>query len=268
MVQDYYGTSAYHSFNQKNYILFLQSVDIVDKEQENESRWARGLRGHPALESLGSVKYFFEVDDNSPFINMLRMNYDSIAQFGDVKVLQNKYFLPMGIAFDTYFTRSEFDKMSSAQKDFMMLRGFFIKDDEAPKYAGLSRFNLKDTLAPSSYTWETLGMYTQELKKDTFKMETHGQTFFKGTIGLEKKKLVFFSIPFDKGWKASVDGAEQELVLVDAGMTGLIVDKGNHTIELHFDPRFRKEGMIVSVASLGLFGFLVWRKRKQKQTAV
>ncbi|MGQ0829781.1 MAG: YfhO family protein, partial [Bacteroidota bacterium] len=55
MVHDYYGTSAYNPFNQKYYILFLQSVGLARKDQETDSRWAQGLAGRPLLESIASV---------------------------------------------------------------------------------------------------------------------------------------------------------------------------------------------------------------------
>ena len=264
LAQDYYGTSAYHSFNQKYYILFLQSVNVVNKENENESRWANGLKNRPALESLGSVKYFLTVDENSSMRYVLSMGFDSIGHFGDVTVSQNKNHLPLGFAFDKYLTHSDFDKLSNPQKDFTLLRAFFIEDGEEKKYAGLARFQLTDTLPESAYTWDLIRDLTDSLRKNTLHMTEHGQTHFKGTIDLEKKELVFFSIPFDKGWKAHVDGKEQEILLVDAGLSGILLEKGKHNIELDFIPRFRKEGTIVSLTSLGLFVFLAWRKRKQK----
>jgi uncharacterized membrane protein YfhO len=265
LAQDYYGTSSYHSFNQKNYILFQQAFDIIHKDNENESRWAPGLRGRFALESLGSVKYIFYVEDNSQYRNVLKASADSIAQFGDVTVFKNKFYLPLGFAYDKVITRSEFDKLSFNQKDFVALRSFVIDDKDKNDYKDFIPFDLKDTLPLSGYTWDVFKSFTDERKKDTLQISEHGQTFIKGTITLDKKQLLFFSIPFDKGWKATVDGNEQELKLVDAGLTGIILDKGKHTVELNFKPRHRTETVLISFVSLGLFGFLSWRKFRKKQ---
>lgn len=260
LVQDYYGTSCYNGFNQMYYIYFLQSVGIVRKEVEMESRWASGLTGRPLLESIGSVKYFLDRRGDNP---SLKATHDSIAQFGNVKVLRNKYYLPLGFTYDRYLTSSEFDKLSPTQKDFTLLSAIFVNEDEKETFSGFTKYNLSDTLSLSNYTWDVYRKRVDELKKDTLSITERGQDFIKGNIELDKKKVLFLSIPYDKGWKALVDGQEQELKIVDAGMTGLILDKGKHTIELQFTPRFVKIGLIVSLSSLLVYGLLFWRSRKQ-----
>ncbi|MBA3706772.1 MAG: YfhO family protein, partial [Bacteroidetes bacterium] len=261
LVHDYYGTSAYNPFNQKYYILFLQSVGLARKDMETDSRWAQGLAGRPLLESIASVKYYLDRKHENP---NLRMTHDSIAQFGDVKVFKSKYFIPLGFAFDRYMTSSDFEKLSLTQKDFSMLRAFIIEDAEKEAYGSFGKFELKDTLPLSSYTWDVYRDFVNELKKDTLTITERNQSFFKANIHLDKKKLLFLSIPFDKGWKAKVNGTEQEIKLVDAGMSGIMLDKGDHQLELEFTPRYLKKGLIVSLIALAVYGFLLWWSRRKK----
>src|SRR5205823_1126909 len=142
LVQDYYGTSSYHSFNQKYYILFLEALGFIRKGVENDTRWAQGLRGRPVLESIASVKYFLVKNFDGQEVRylesgndpVLKLAFDSITQFGNVKVLQHKYSLPLGFMYDQYLTRSEFDKLSRTQKDFILLKTFFIADNEKETY--------------------------------------------------------------------------------------------------------------------------------------
>jgi uncharacterized membrane protein YfhO len=263
MAQDYYGTSSYNSFNQKQYITFLEALDIIKKGNESQSRWAQGLRGRSLRESIGTVKYYLVKNKTNP---ELETAYDSIAMFGNVKVFRNNYFLPLGFTYDHFITRSEFDKLSFDQKDLTMLKSFFINDDEQKTYSGFTKFNLSDTLPIENFSWDYCRKSVNELKKDTFNIIEKGQDFFNGTISLEKRKVVFLSIPYDKGWKALVDNKEQELKIVDAGMSGLILDKGQHTIELKFTPRFLKTGLVISLASLLLYWFLYSRSKKQNIT--
>jgi uncharacterized membrane protein YfhO len=265
MVQDYYGTSAYSSFNQINYILFLQAVDIARKGVEEDSRWAQGFSGRPVLESISSVKYRLSKKVN---YQDQQIQYDSIAKFGDVTVLLNKYYLPFGFIYDHFITRSEFDQLSTTQKDFTLLRAFVVNDNEKETYSGFSKFDLKDTLPLSGYTWDSYRNYIDELKKDSLNIIERGQTFFKASINLEKKKLLFLSIPYDKGWKVRVNGAKQELKLVDAGMTGVVLDKGNNIIELKYTPRFFRTGLIISLLFLILYIFLVLISRRQKKVVL
>ncbi|MGQ0829782.1 MAG: YfhO family protein [Bacteroidota bacterium] len=192
------------------------------------------------------------------------MTHDSIAQFGDVKVLKSKYFIPLGFTYDKYLTHSEFETLSLTQKDFTLLKAFVVEDAEKGDYSELTKFELKDTLPLSSYTWDVYRDYVIELKKDTLRIAERGQKFFKGTIHLDKKKLLFLSIPFDKGWKAKINGKEHEIKLVDAGMSGILLDKGDHKVELEFTPRYLKKGLIVSLIALAVYGFLIWRSRRKK----
>jgi uncharacterized membrane protein YfhO len=263
LAQDYYGTSSYNSFNQKQYITFLEALGIIKKGNEPESRWANGLRGRSLRESIGTVKYYLVKNKTNP---ELETAYDSIAMFGNVKVFKNNYFLPLGFTYDHFIKRSEFDKLSFDQKDLTMLKAFFINDDELKMYSGLTQFNLSDTLPMENFSWEYCRKNVNELKKDTFNIIEKGQDFFNGSISLEKRKVVFLSIPYDKGWTAIVDNKEQELKIVDAGMSALLLDKGKHIIELKFTPRFLKIGLVISLASLLLYLFLFSRAKKQRIT--
>ena len=57
LVHNYYGTSSYNSFNQKNYINYFKTMGVISKVSESESRWAPGLINRFILESLNDVKY-------------------------------------------------------------------------------------------------------------------------------------------------------------------------------------------------------------------
>ena len=86
---------------------------------------------------------------------------------------------------------------------------------------------------------------------------------------MEKQKLLFFSIPFDKGWVAKIDGKKVEPILVNIGFTGFLIDKGEHQVELSFTPRYYYSGALVSLFSIALFLILfvimyILKKRKQK----
>jgi uncharacterized membrane protein YfhO len=102
-------------------------------------------------------------------------------------------------------------------------------------------------------------------------MIEHRQNRIRGRVTLDKKQLLFFSIPFDVGWSAVVDGKQASLELVDFGLTGILLDKGEHSVELRFRPRFLTLGMIVSSAAMVTFvGLLLWpifKRRRESENA-
>jgi hypothetical protein len=70
IAQNYFGTQSYGSFNPKYYVRFLQEMDIASKEDETSTRWAIGVKYHPLLHGVFSVKYTlqaprFQVTPNS-----------------------------------------------------------------------------------------------------------------------------------------------------------------------------------------------------------
>jgi uncharacterized membrane protein YfhO len=78
-----------------------------------------------------------------------------------------------------------------------------------------------------------------------------------GRIQLTETRMLFFSIPFDQGWTAYVNGKPAQLLPLNAGMMGLLLSKGSHTVELSFFPPLVKEGTIASLAGIVLYGGLL-----------
>jgi len=57
MAQGYYGTTSYSSFNQLNYVRFLEETGLIQKGDESATRWVTGFRGNPLLQTFANVKY-------------------------------------------------------------------------------------------------------------------------------------------------------------------------------------------------------------------
>ncbi|MBI3521440.1 MAG: YfhO family protein [Bacteroidetes bacterium] len=251
-VQGFYGTPSYFSFNQKNYIKFLGDLNVIDVKDENSTRWAKGLGDRPILFSLASGKYWLSKrTDNA----VQGMGFDSINKFGDVKVYKNKYALPFGFTYDKGIGEDEFKKLSPGQKDFCLLRACVIGNEDKTTFAGVRSFNVADTTAPVSF--DNYLTYVNELKKENFKISKFSENNIIGDVNTADPKILFFSIPFDEGWKATLNGKEVKLYRLNCGLTGLLTEKGKNTVELTFVPRFKKIGTLVSLISLLVFAGLL-----------
>jgi len=251
-VQGFYGTPSYFSFNQKNYIRFLGDLNVIDVSDENSTRWAKGLADRPILFSLCAGKYWLSKrTDNT----LNGMGMDSINTFNDVRVYKNKYALPFGLTYNKVISHTDFMKFSSSQKDFAMLRSCVIDDEDLQNFASLQKFNAADTLQP--ITFDNYATYGHELKKDNFSVAKFSENHITGTVNTTEPKILFFSFPYDAGWKGTVNGQEVKLYRLNCGLTGLITQKGNNEVELRFTPRFKREGTIVSIIALLAFVGLV-----------
>ena len=252
-VQNFYGTASYHPFNQKNYIGFLERLHIIEGHDETQTRWAPGVsEDRMLLLSLVNVKYYL-TKQNNPMLR--KFGYDPIIRIGDVTAFENRYYLPLGITFDSFMTTDEFNNLSLSKKDITLLSACVIDPSQRRVFDDYKVLNKKDI--PDTYNFGVYKTDIQRLKQDLFAINKFGQNEIEGSIDLKKKKLLFFSIPFDKGWTAIVDGKIREIQRVNIGLMGLPLDEGFHSIRLVYEPPFLIIGVICTGISFLIFFFLV-----------
>ena len=263
-VQDFYGTSSYHSFNQSNYIKFLQTLEIINMDSERDARWSLGLTRCPLLHSFASIKYALSKDQD-PYL--LKFGYDLIEKrFGDVKVLKNKFFLPLGFTYENYISLKDFKSLSQNQKMITLYKAVVIDDSIYNSFGNVVKFDLSGM---SDNYWEKgFEKDVERLSQDTLKISEHGQNKIKGEINVDKDKILLFSIPFDKGWNIKIDGKRITPMMVNIGFIGVPVEKGSHRVELSFIPLYFYTGAIISFIAIVLFICLLTFKHLRDKKAV
>jgi uncharacterized membrane protein YfhO len=269
-IQGYYGAHAYTSFNQKYHVNFLQKMKVIADSNEIATRWLFGLRDRPLLMELTSHKYLLLKNSTQ---GLAGLGYDSIANINGIKVFKNNHSLPLGFTYNTLIESNEIQHLSIFQRDIMILKAAVVQPASEKIYSdnnyqkSISNFNYKtvaDTI--SNFSFAAYDSMIAALKRDTLQITSFEQNEIKGTIDNAEKKLLFFSIPFDKGWKAVIDGQEQENLLVNYGFLGYSLEKGKHTVELSYHAPYYNAGMGVSAFSLLLYAGLCWfyfKRRKE-----
>ena len=181
------------------------------------------------------------------------MGYDSVAQFGDVKVLKNSYFVPLGSAFGNYIQFSRFSKLSNNQKDFALLRAVVAEEPIADEFKKFKEYTLNDTIL--NLTFAEIESRVNALKKDTLQISHFSNNHITGTITLKEQKLLFFSIPYDKGWNATVDGQKATTVLCNLGFTGIFLKEGEHKVQMDFE--LPHVGLSLGLSGAGILIFIL-----------
>lgn len=261
MVQGYYGTTSYSSFNQLYYIKFLAGMKVIDPKNEFQTRWAPGVRGRLLLQSLVGVKYRLCKSD---WVGSANINFIPLKKFGNVTIYENKNYLPLGVAFSKYIAESDFRLLNEVQSDFMSLHAVVVPDSIAGSYSYLRQLGWADTTRDLMTT--TYNAIVDSTRKGNTMHITHfAQNNIRGEITVATPKLLFLAIPWDKGWHATVDGQPTNISIVDYGLMGIKLEPGSHKIELSYQIPYFYPSLGVSLASICIFiGLIVWDRKKKK----
>jgi len=71
------------------------------------------------------------------------------------------------------------------------------------------------------------------------------------------KKVLFFSIPYSTGWKATIDGKEIAVSRANTAFMAIEVPAGNHHITLRYMTPLLSEGLLVTFGSILIFAVLI-----------
>jgi hypothetical protein len=109
-----------------------------------------------------------------------------------------------------------------------------------------------------------------ELKKtsaNSFKVDNRG---FTATVSRDKENLVFFSVPYDKGWSATVNGKPCKIEEVNSGFMAVKVSKGESVIRFDYETPYLMVGIIITLVSaiILLLYVIVFSVYKRKYNAV
>lgn len=258
-VQGYFGVDSYHSFNQLNYIRFLDAVDIIG-DGESATRWASGVVDNPILTSFSAVKYML-VKNESHVKNISRYGFKLVHKEGDVLVLQNPYYLPFGFTYDRYLSEEAFMSLSTSNKRVALMKTAVVIDP-----TGVSPLALFDpkSIAPE-YGADVYVGDVRQRRSDMFKISDFNHNLIKGEVVIEQPKMLFFTLPFDSGWVATVNGKPVEIQQVNVGFSGVLLPEGRHVVELRYHLPYFVGSLILSVASILVLLAFVWIGRSSKR---
>ena len=127
-----------------------------------------------------------------------------------------------------------------------------VKDDGF-EFSKLNLFSLNTSL---------LNERLEQTKAQELKLETFSATHFAGTMDVFEDSTVLTTIPYSTGWKVWVDGQEVETYKILDSLLGFTISKGTHRIEYRYTTPFLLEGSLVSLASLLLLIFILYRRKK------
>lgn len=265
MFWDLYGFRSFHSLVPKG---VFDMYDLVGFERSVNSD--SDTINYMELRMLSSVKYVMISDEkikyaeNKAVIDKLK-GFEKVDYQNGYTILENQNFIPMGFAYDYYLDVQQFAKKPAVYKDNLLLKAAHIPVDIQDKYSDiLKELPLIDYSNTSEFDTISDAKELRENGIESFKTVKNG---FTATTNYDEDKLVMFSVPYDSGWSAKINGQDAEFDVINGGFIGMRVPAGENLIEFSYISPGFWIGLITTGAGLLVLGIyiLIWIKtRKQK----
>lgn len=97
----------------------------------------------------------------------------------------------------------------------------------------------------------------KDLSSQTMTATTISDTVIEGAVRAEEDGILYLSVPYDKGWTATVDGKNVTAMSLFGAFIGLRLSKGSHEIRLEYETPGFSIGLTVSFICLAVFLLLV-----------
>ncbi len=260
LIQNYYGSASYSSFNQKYYVNFLQKMGVITDSSEIATRWIFGLNDRPLLKQLVSNKYMLLKNRTEA---MQGLGYDSVTTINGIKIFKNRNFLPLGFTYSAVISQENMAKIPVFSRDIMIMKAAVLNDVDIKKYSQkLKQFSGNDSI--TGLTMEDYNNLISNLKRDTLHISSFEQNDIRASIELNEKKLLFLSIPYDKGWVVKINGKSQEPIITNYGFMGFMLEKGKHNMALIYIPPYYYLGMGISIISMLIYVSMLIYTRLRK----
>lgn len=216
-----------------------------------------GYSGY-ALRGLESVKYSLRDTQNDiPYEEMPGFEY--IGKDGIYEIYENKYFVPMGYMYDSYFGDSQLEIITGTTRAKLYMQGLYLTPEQINEY-GKYFTELPKTTKPSLTQSAYLEACTKlkENSCDSFSYDNYG---FTATDIAEKEGLMVFSVPYEKGWSATVNGVPVKIENVQNGFMAVLVPKGEVNIRFTYKTPGLTLGIFVSLISLAalILYLILWK---------
>ena len=250
---------AFHSIVPASIMEFYPTIGV------NRDVGSRPEKEHYPVRSFLSARYQLNRQEITDPEELSRYTY--IGQMNGQYVYENKNYIPIGFTYDSYITREQYDALSEDLRERVLLKAIVLEDEwQEKRYSGILRkITNAQVLDYSDDAFEQDCKDRAAVTCDTFDRYNTG---FTATIDLPKENLVFFSVPFDDGWTAEVNGVPVAIEKTNVGFMAVRCSAGENTIVFRYMTPGLIPGAIISAAALLMFIlYVVLMRRYDKRKA-
>lgn len=203
---------------------------------------------YDALRHFLSVKYIFMKEDSSSKLPTGFEFYDNQHGFN---IYENKCFIPLGFAMNKYIQEDSWEKTSSLQKDRLLLKAVLLDEIQIEKYKEfLTPISTKDA---NKLTDSQMLSDIQNLKQNECRNFNYNSYEFTADISLDNDNLVIFTVPYESGWTATINGNPTDVENIDSGMMAVKCNKGENNIVFKYKTPGLMESAVITIIGIILY---------------
>lgn len=90
---------------------------------------------------------------------------------------------------------------------------------------------------------------TKKRRKESMTDVKQSTNCIKGRISVSEDKILQLAVPYSRGWHIFVDGKKEKSFASSVAYTGIFLEKGEHTVEMHYISPWIIPGTVLSVAA-------------------
>ena len=232
----------------------------------------RDVRSEPeianyALRGLLSVEYLITTPEKrESFEDEADAGWTYLADVDGYTLYHNDNYVPMGFTYDYYVTEATYETSIKTLRSNLLMRALVLTDEDVAQYGKylteLSEDMLND-LHYDSYTQDCADRRAHSCS--VFQMNNAG---FHAEITLDKANLVFFSVPYDDGFTAYVNGEKTDILRVDEGLMAVLCQPGASSIDFVYQAAGLSASRVVTAVAIPVWVVYVacFVRRKRRGT--
>ncbi len=257
---------GYNTINAFHSIVPYSVTDFWEYVGEERGVASRPTEASFAARSLLGVKYLLVREGGDSFVDengqTLMPGFEYYGQAEGYHVYENKNYIPFGFTYDYYMTESQCASYNESQRSNLMMKALLLSDKQVAKYGRLmdnvADYKSEDTLFEDVmysfyFDGQELAADAENLRASAISSFKRTNTGYEATITMKSDNLVFFSVPYDEGWSATVNGKPVEIEQVNVGFMAVYAKAGTNKIVFNYTTPGLKMGIVITAASLLVF---------------
>ena len=220
-----------------------------------------------ALRGLLSVRYtLVPKSDQVSWEDEALKGWNLAETTTSYQIYENENWVPMGFAYEYYMTQDQFEEIAEEQRGNALMRAILLTGEQIEKYGELLKPISDEELKTLDY--DSYVQDCNDRRAAGVTSFTANDCGFEAVTDYEESTLVFFSVPYDDGFTATVNGQSTQIEKVDNGLMAIRVPAGHAEISFVYETPGLVTGIKLSLTGIALYAvyllvlFLLDRRRR------